>query len=340
MPLAVIVASVIAVLTITAMSGWIASFLASIGGASRGVHALVALVSVGFGAVTYYVAYRFVRSRTVPLDRLAYDLRDAALRPRDHIRELDELLSRVPEAQSAEIHGVVSSLRLLLERIDQRHERQLAWVGAVAHDLKTPIAACANVLQVIVDQEASHGVVDETRIRDVIAELRGLTAGFQRMIDTVRFEREDLRIEREPLDLGGIARRVACRYEHRCRLEVLRIGEGPCFGDPGLVERAIENLVANATRYARSLVRIEVFACMLRIADDGHGLPAPLEHLSQPFRSQEMIVDGVSVAGGAGGIGLFVARRVLELHGGRLVVEATSARGTTLLAYVGSGRDG
>jgi len=98
--------------------------------------------------------------------------------------------------------------------------------------------------------------------------------------------------------------------------------------------------LANAVRYANSSVTIEVFPRLVRVADDGKGLPAPLEHLTQPFRSEPIEVAGVPVAGGAGGIGLFLARRVLELLGGKLVVESTSARGTVLLAYVGAANGG
>ncbi|HNR00705.1 MAG TPA: ATP-binding protein, partial [Trueperaceae bacterium] len=95
------------------------------------------------------------------------------------------------------------------------------------------------------------------------------------------------------------------------------------------------NLVSNAGRYARSEVRLEVFNNMVRVQDDGPGLPAPLEQLAQPFVGRTVEIAGKEYAGGTGGLGLFIARRVLEAHGGRLVCEASGPNGTVLLAYFG-----
>ena len=95
------------------------------------------------------------------------------------------------------------------------------------------------------------------------------------------------------------------------------------------------NLLSNAARYANSNILIDVFPGLVRISDDGPGLGAPLDELSQPFNDQGVDIAGRRYAAGAGGLGLFIARRVMEAHGGRLVSEASGPRGTVLLAYLG-----
>src|SRR5690606_41446175 len=65
------------------------------------------------------------------------------------------------------------------------------------------------------------------------------------------------------------------------------------------------------------------------------GLGAPLDELAQPFNDQGVSIAGKRYAAGAGGLGLFIARRVLAAHGGRLVAESSGPRGTALLAYLG-----
>ena len=64
------------------------------------------------------------------------------------------------------------------------------------------------------------------------------------------------------------------------------------------------------------------------------GLPAPLEQLAQPFNAQPVEIAGQHYTAGTGGLGLFIARRIIEAHGGRLVTETTGPSGTVLLAYL------
>src|SRR5690606_26556662 len=112
-------------------------------------------------------------------------------------------------------------------------------------------------------------------------------------------------------------------------------GAASAFIDRREVERALYNLLSNAARYAQSSILVDVFPGLVRISDDGPGLGAPLEELAQPFNDQGVDIAGRRYAAGAGGLGLFIARRVMEAHGGRLVSEASGPRGTVLLAYLG-----
>ena len=328
--------ALLAFLAMVAVGGWMTATAMALEVQGTAVAVMVALPAAALGGLVYWLAFRHFGAQQQAWRALSRALRDAAVRPRDHIA----VLKARPPARTWRArdtyHDVSEALALLLDRIERRHARQTAWIAAVVHDVKTPIAASANALTMIARGSSLADSPDREMVVQVASELRSLVADVQRMLDAVRFERDDIEVERTVIDLADVMRLIVGRIVRRGEVTVELRGSGTAIGDPVLVDRALENLVTNAVRYAKSRVTIEVFPGLVRVADDGQGLPAPLEHLTQPFRSEPIEVAGVLVAGGAGGIGLFLARRVLELLGGKLVVESTSSRGTVLLAYVGA----
>jgi signal transduction histidine kinase len=141
-----------------------------------------------------------------------------------------------------------------------------------------------------------------------------------------RFERIGRPTHHEPVALGAIAERVATYFQHRLptlanpvHLTLQAAGPGPTVaGDPVLVEWALEALVKNAIdalsgRGGRVEVRVESAGAVARVAvqDDGPGVaPAVRSRLFEP---------GVSTKPGGWGMGLALARRIVEQqHGGRL----------------------
>lgn len=112
---------------------------------------------------------------------------------------------------------------------------------------------------------------------------------------------EDLRLRfADPAKQAGISLEVA--------------GAGQARVDRHLLERALTNLITNALRHAKNRVMLRAGDGWVEVEDDGPGLPDSLERLSQPFRSQRLR----GVRAGSAGLGMYVARRVAEVHGGKL----------------------
>lgn len=246
---------------------------------------------------------------------------------------------RLPLADSdpAEVTSLRRSFNELLGRIELEQERRNAFIAALMHDLKTPLVATTNLLQVVEedsDLSREKRIEIVSRVRNEIASLTELV---QKLVDAHRLERTAA-LSREQMDLGELTRRVAQRLEPLALergVEVTVEGSGAAWADARELERALYNLLSNGVRYAKSRIEVGVYPGMVRVHDDGPGLPAPLEELAQPFVGHNVSIAGRTYAGGTGGLGLYIARRVLEAHGGRLVCEATSPRGTVLLAFVG-----
>jgi signal transduction histidine kinase len=164
------------------------------------------------------------------------------------------------------------------------------------------------------------------------ADAERLTRGAQ------RFERIGHPIRREPIDLYRMARAVSEYFQPRLPRRANRIQLGveagsdhPVVrGDPILLEWALESLVRNAIDALQGRagsIQLQVArdagAATIRVIDDGPGIPSNLR--SQIFEA------GVTTKSGGWGIGLALARRVVEdSHGGQLVLESPE-RGTSFL---------
>ena len=328
------IALLIAICCVTAVSGWLLGPYLALGGLTLGVAIVVGLAACLVAVTAYLITKWFVHRSLRPMNETSRALREAAARPRDQISHYRHRRP-IDERASPELLELCDSVSLLLSRIESRHREQTAWMGAVVHDLKTPIVASANALSIVATTATMQAGDRIQLLRDVTDELRRLATNTQRVLDVMRLERDDVEVDVERVELAAVVEAVVRRVDTSSRVTLTSDAAGTALADRPLLERALDNLVSNALRYARSGVSVHVAPGLVRIADDGPGLPAPFEHLAQPFRSESITVGEVRVSGGASGIGLFLARRVLELHGGKLVVESTGHNGTVLLAYVG-----
>ena len=332
------VAWVVAAVAMIGALGWVTAPVivgVSTPAVSTGVlFGLTVLVGIGAYAATRTMMRRLLRPLTIGAEMIG----QASAAPRGHALMVQRALRcAVDDVAVTEVKAFADAVVGLVKVIESRHARQTAWTVAVVHDAKAPIAASANSLRALAASPRLLGTDEAVLLGKLELELRQLGVNVQRMIDVARFDRDEVDLRLERLDLGALARQVCERVRSRFGVTVTCSGEATSLGDASLLSRALENLISNASRHARSRVVVEVLPGLVRIVDDGEGLADSLDVLSSPFRSRATHVAGVEVSGAAGGIGLFLARRVLELHGGRLVVESTGANGTVFLAYVGQG---
>lgn len=245
-----------------------------------------------------------------------------------------------PATEPKEVKALSNAFNELLDQVEGEQARRTAFSAALMHDLKTPLVAAANLLAIVRDDDemTREGRVDV--ISKTTNELKSLIDLVQKLVDAHRLERPEVPLARERTDLRSLVELLVTRLETLAGergIEVTVSGQANAMVDRRELERALYNLVSNAVRYAETSIVIEVFPGLVRISDDGPGLGAPLDELAQPFNDQGVDIAGRRYAAGSGGLGLFIARRVLEAHGGRLVSEASGPKGTVLLAYLGPG---
>jgi signal transduction histidine kinase len=224
-----------------------------------------------------------------------------------------------------------------LERL-VRAEKEL--LANVSHELRTPLARIRVALEL-----AAEG--DPERARRHLAGIAGDLDELDRLVaDVLAAARLDaagparLAVARAPVDPAALAAEAARRFEHLHpgrRLEVeVSPGLPPLPGDAALLRRLLANLLDNAAKYSEppAPVALSVRAAeggaglVLEVRDRGIGIdPADLPRLFTPFFRTDR-----SRARGTGGVGLglVLARRIAEAHGGGISVASEPGKGTTV----------
>jgi signal transduction histidine kinase len=240
--------------------------------------------------------------------------------PASRVREVSEV-STAFEAMSVEL-GASLHQQAALEQ-----ERRL-FIGAVVHDLRTPLFALRGYLEGF-----SQGLADTpAKQARYIAGAQEKAAALDRLVSDLfsytRLEYLDQAPNQEPLDLTHLLHRLVDGLQAQAATKHVTLimaeanGRCPIVGDSHLLTRAVENLLDNAIRYTPAGGEVQVRChptgghMTFTIADTGPGIaPDDLPHLFSPLYRGETSRNRRT---GGAGLGLTVARRILRAHGGDL----------------------
>ncbi|MBB4658849.1 ATP-binding protein [Parvularcula dongshanensis] len=217
----------------------------------------------------------------------------------------------LPEQGPEDVRQLTAAFTAMQARIAALFAERDAMLGAIGHDLRTPITA----LRLRAEQ-----VQDERLRGKMIASLRDTEAMLEDVLTLARFGAPSG--DAEETDLAALAKETADTA--RAAGERVTLGVLPSVRaavHPVLVRRALQNLVGNAHRYAnggRVELRQEKDEAVLTVTDDGPGLPDGfLAGAGTAFLRGE---GSRSRSTGGTGLGLAIARRVAEVHGGTLTL--------------------
>jgi two-component system, OmpR family, sensor histidine kinase SenX3 len=231
------------------------------------------------------------------------------------------------------IFGLVLNTTFLIREI-RRNEQHDAFINAVTHELKTPLASIRLYLQTLKTRE-----VDEVQRAEfyniMLADSDRLLATVEQVLRAGRTGHRRRRIAISQINLGQVVRESLELTRVRYGLDEshLRYSESPeaasakVSGDVDELRAAFSNLLDNAVKYSDDEIRVSVSVSALdekrvavRVADMGIGIPsAQLKRIFKRFYR----VPGLFMARVKGtGLGLFIVHSVVTKHGGRVFAES------------------
>jgi signal transduction histidine kinase len=241
--------------------------------------------------------------------RAAAPLRDLtrAARTSPALRDAEPL----EEAGPSDVRELIGAFNAYRARIAAMLSDKDRMLGAVGHDLRTPLAS----LRVRVEQ------VEDAALRSkMIASIEEMTA---MLTDILALARSGAGTEvREPVALGALVGDLAADYRDRgCDVMVADVADGSVMARPMLLRRALRNLIDNAVAYgvrARLSVVVADGWARIIVSDDGGGLTGEqIRTLIEPFARGE---ESRNRATGGAGLGLSIARDIAEGEGGSLTL--------------------
>jgi signal transduction histidine kinase len=257
-----------------------------------------------------------------------------------------DLTARAPERGADEIARVARAFNAMAAELSARDEalhtsdrlrRQM--VADVSHELKTPLTSMRGYIETLRIPDIALSSEQRGQYLDTIErETRRLERIVQDLLDIARIENDAIALDRRYFDTSRLFRHVVERHQAEADSRGVRLATSvddeadQLFGDPDRLEQVVDNLVANAIRHASDRGHVELRAQLtpegaeIAVADDGDGIAA--EHQPHIF-DRFYKVDAARASGAAGsGLGLSIARAIVERHGGTIAVE--SRRGRTV----------
>ncbi|MDQ3006111.1 MAG: HAMP domain-containing histidine kinase [Chloroflexota bacterium] len=274
---------------------------------------------------------RTLRRMSMPLD----DLLDAS----NKVAEGDYSV-RVDEKGPPEIYSLMRGFNSMAERLQANDQQRRNMLADVSHELRTPLTVIQGNVEGILDGVYS---ADETRLKSILEETQVLSRLIEDLRTLALAESGALQLKREPTDLGELIRDTVAGFESQAKekeiklaVELVDIEE--INVDPQRVREVLANLISNALRYtpvqgevnvslAESVSGAESDALtgeavskrgvMISIQDSGAGIEATdLPHIFDRFYKS-------SDSGGMG-LGLSIAKYLVEVHGGKIWAETST----------------
>jgi signal transduction histidine kinase len=255
-----------------------------------------------------------------------------------------DLTARAPVRGTDEITDLATTFNAMAERLAAREQalrtadhlrRQL--LADVSHELKTPLTAIRGYVETLRDRADAIDRNEQHRYYGVLErETLRLERIVRDLVDVARLENGvgelDVRVFAARRVFEHIVERHHDEVAHRAISVHVDVDDGAdqIVADAGRIEQVFENLFTNALRHTPDGGTIAFCATcdgaswLLRLTDSGSGIPP--EHLPYVFdRLYKADRARTSVSGGSG-LGLSIARAIVEAHGGRIVVESAPGR--------------
>lgn len=237
-----------------------------------------------------------------------------------------------------------NGLRDAFAKQQQLEQERRFFIGAIAHDLRTPLFSLRGYLDGIEQGIASS----PEQVAHYIAVCKDKAAHLERLVSDLfaftRLEYMEQTLQREQFNLVEVVSATIESMSHRAHEKKIVLDtktpmkELFISGDPHLLERAITNLLDNAFRHTPNggNITIELHKkpekAILTICDTGSGFSlSDLTHIFEPMYRGDK---SRNLTTGGAGLGLSIARRIFRVHGGDLLAENSPDGGALLTGWI------
>lgn len=235
-----------------------------------------------------------------------------------------------------EIRDIARTFNEVAARLEQQRHRQLSFLSAIAHDIRNPLHALSMAAAARPGHPLPTGEKLQKRFELVNRQVSRLSRMVDDLMDTTRIEAGELSLHLADHDLVALCKEAV--ELHRTSTDkhhwVVDLPSEPVLirCDATRIAQVLNNLLSNAIKYSPEggLIRVGITdeddSAIVAVTDQGIGIAATeRESIFEPFRrtaSTRASIPGV-------GLGLSVARRIIEAHGGSITVRSEPLHGST-----------
>ncbi len=244
-------------------------------------------------------------------------------------------------ALAEDFNHMARTLREAAEREREMDEARRNLIAAVSHDLRTPLASTRALIEAVADGVASDRETEERYLSSASRELEHLSRLVDDLFELARIDAGVLQLSLEEASLHDLISDTISSFQPQAERRGVRlVGEvsgdvDPVLANPPRLQRVLHNLLSNALRHTPADGTVALRAATqgeevrVEVSDTGEGIAA--EDLSRvferSFRAESSRTRAEEDAPSAG-LGLAIARGLIEAHGGTMSVESDLGRGS------------
>jgi signal transduction histidine kinase len=243
---------------------------------------------------------------------------------------------RVTTTSHDEVAALARAFNEMAAELGETDRVRRDLVANVSHELRTPITALQAVLENLVDGVDQP---DRATFETMLSQVERLGRLVQQLLDLSRLEAGVVPLEREPFQIAPLVTHAVREQQlHGPEVNVAVDVEPPDLtadGDPERVHQVIANLLENAVRYTPQGGKVEVRArrnddrVTIEVVDEGPGIPG--RDQARVFERFYRADAARSSSDGGAGLGLAIARWIVDLHGGEIHPESHEPHGCRMV---------
>jgi signal transduction histidine kinase len=243
----------------------------------------------------------------------------------------------------------LKNTNVALERKVRQRTRQLTeanaakdhFLGVATHDLKAPLNGVIGLVNIMRSEKLLNATYREyldlidrscTKMKQLIADL----------LDISQLDQGARHIRRQPVAVQPLLARMQREFHEQAARKgivlVMDVGEINMEADPDVLARILENLLSNALKFSgagtqvRVVVRADVRAVRFEVVDQGPGIAE--EELPKLFKKFQRLSNRPTQNESSTGLGLFIVKELVELHGGEIRVTSRLGEGSTFIVVL------
>jgi len=271
----------------------------------------------------------------------------AAEAANSELRALTKNLDQIVRARTRALTESETQLREMNVELQRTNAAKAEFISIAAHELRTPLTSICGYLEMLI--EGSFAQVPEAMVKPLASMQRNalrLKRLVDEMLDLSRIEAGKIALRRTDCDLAQIVSHVLDELrplaDSKRQHLIVELGAAPRVNvDADKIHQVIINLAANAVRYTPEAGTIWVLIdaapqdlyagswARLRVRDNGIGIPSQLRaRIFEPFTDVNSAKHHTSSGPDSAGLGLYIARGLVDLHGGLITVNSEEGQFT------------
>lgn len=304
------------------------------GNFQAGVMEALAWASLAATLAALVVSWFVSRQVVTPLQRM---MRASQRIADGHYEERVEVPGNIGRDELDELAQLALRFNQMAARLNQTETMRRQLIGDVAHELRTPLTVIKGTMEGLMDGVLPAEGETYQQVHQEVDRLQRLVADLQELS---RVESGAVPLNLEPVAVDRLVKTVTERMDHLFDDKDVKLHTHfadplpPVQGDADRLIQVLVNVVGNALKYTPAGGQVEISArrqdgfVVLAVQDTGIGITA--EHLPHVFTRFYRVDKSRARASGGSGIGLTIAKSIVEAHGGRTWVESQgSGKGST-----------